>query len=274
MTTTLSPDERAAAGRARFRELHDGSGIFVIPNPWDVGSARILEHLGFEALATTSSGFAATLGRLDQHVTRDEVVDHVAAITAAVTIPVNVDSERCFADDLAGIATTVELLAGAGAAGLSIEDYDPATKAIDPIGLATERVAAAAEACARHGIVLTGRAENVLYGRTDLDDTIARLVAYRDAGAGCVYAPGLTALDDIRRVVDAVGVPVNVLALSGAPSVPDLATVGVRRVSTGGSLAWAAYGAMADAARELKAEGTSTYLERVLPRAVRNAALG
>jgi 2-methylisocitrate lyase-like PEP mutase family enzyme len=272
--TTTPPADRAGAARARFRELHAADGTFVIPNPWDVGSARILEHLGFEALATTSSGFAATLGRLDQQVTLDELVAHVAAITAAVAIPVNVDSERCFADDLAGIAATVELLAGAGAAGLSIEDYDPATKAIDPVGLATERVAAAAEACALHGIVLTGRAENLLYGQSDLDDTIARLVAYRDAGAGCVYAPGLSAIDDIRRVVDAVGVPVNVLALPGAPSVPELASVGVRRVSTGGSLAWAAYGALADAARELKSEGTSTYLEGVLPRSVRTAALG
>jgi 2-methylisocitrate lyase-like PEP mutase family enzyme len=268
-----SPSGRAATVRARFRELHT-SGTFVLPNPWDVGSARILEHLGFEALATTSSGFAATLGRLDQHVTRDELVAHVAAITAAVAIPVNVDSERCYADDLAGIATTVDRLAEAGAAGLSIEDYDPATGAIDPIGRAAERVAAAAEACARHGIVLTGRAENLLYGIADLDDTIARLEAYASAGAGAVYAPGLTALDDIRRVVDAVGVPVNVLALPGTPSVPELAAIGVRRVSTGGALAWAAYGALADAARELRSDGTSHYLEHVLPRSVRTAALG
>jgi 2-methylisocitrate lyase-like PEP mutase family enzyme len=269
---TNEPNPRTVAARARFRELHDTPGTFVLPNPWDVGSARILEHLGFVALATTSSGFAASLGRLDARTARDEVVAHVAAITAAVDLPVNVDSERCYADELAGIATTVELLAGAGAAGLSIEDWDPTTDAIDPIEVATARVAAAAEACRRHGIVLTGRAENHLRGVDDLGDTIARLRAYRDAGADCVYAPGLAALDDIRRVVDEVGVPVNVLALPGGPSVPELATVGVRRVSTGGSLAWAAYGALVDAARELKAEGTSTYLERALPRSVRAAA--
>ncbi len=259
--------------RQRFHTLHAG-GTFVLPNPWDVGSARILEHLGFVALATTSSGFAATLGRLDQHTTRDELVAHVAAITAAVDIPVNVDSERLFAGDTKGIAKGVDLLADAGASGVSIEDYDPATQAIDPLGLAVERVAAAAETCDRHGIVLTARAENHLYGVTDLDDTIARLQAYRGAGAGCLYAPGLSDLDEIRRVVDAVGAPVNVLALPGGPSVPELATVGVRRVSTGGSLAWAAYGALVEAAQELQSTGTSTYLGRAMPRPMRNAAFG
>ncbi|MEZ5217652.1 MAG: isocitrate lyase/phosphoenolpyruvate mutase family protein [Ilumatobacteraceae bacterium] len=136
--------------RDRFRRLHDG-GCFVIPNPFDVGSARILEQLGFPALATTSSGFAATLGRHDQHVTRDELVGHVAAICAAVSIPVNVDAERCYADDLDGIGATIELLAGAGAAGISIEDYDPVAGAVDSIDRATERVAAAVEACRPHG---------------------------------------------------------------------------------------------------------------------------
>ena len=259
--------------RQRFHTLHTG-GTFVLPNPWDVGSARILEHLGFVALATTSSGFAASLGRLDQHTTRDELVAHVAAMTAAVNIPVNVDSERLFADDTAGIAEALDLLADAGAAGVSIEDYDPATQAIDPLGLAVERVAAAAEACARHGVVLTARAENHLYGVTDLDDTIARLQAYRAAGAGCLYAPGLSDIDEIRRVVDAVDAPVNVLTLPGGPSVPDLAAAGVRRVSTGGSLAWAAYGALVAAAQELQSTGTSTYLGRAMPRPMRNAAFG
>jgi 2-methylisocitrate lyase-like PEP mutase family enzyme len=256
--------------RRRFQELHE-SGTFILPNAWDVGSARILAHLGFEALATTSSGFAATLGRADQQTTRDEVVAQCAAITKAVDIPLNVDSERCYADDVAGIAETVDLLADAGAAGLSIEDYNPLTGRIDALEVATERVAAAAKACARHGIVLTGRAENHLHGVTDLDDTLARLHAYRAAGANAVYAPGLTSIEQIKRVV-AVGAPVNVLALRSGPSIPELAAVGVRRVSTGGALAWAAYGTLVIAARELQSEGTSTYTDRTLPADIRAAA--
>jgi 2-methylisocitrate lyase-like PEP mutase family enzyme len=254
-----------------FRTLHE-SGTFLLPNPWDVGSARILAELGAVALATTSSGFAATLGRGDQRVTRDELVTHVAAITAAVTVPVNVDAERGYAADPAGVAETVELLAEAGASGVSIEDFDPVSGTIEPLGAAVERIAAAAEVCDRHGIVLTGRAENYLYDVTDLDDTIARLAAYRDAGATCVYAPGLRDLADIGRVVTETGAPVNVLALPQGPSIPELAGVGVRRVSTGGALAWAAYGALVTATRELQETGTSTYLTRALPRDLRDAA--
>ena len=259
--------------RRRFRALHE-SGTFVLPNPWDVGSARILEHLGFVALATTSSGFAATLGREDQQVTRDELVAHVAAVTAAIDLPLNIDAERCFADDTAGIADTVDMLAAAGAAGISIEDWNPATGGIDAIGVATERVAAAAEACRRHGIVLTGRAENHLHRAGDLDDTIARLRAYVAAGAGCAYAPGLVALDDIARVVREAGAPINVLAFRRGPSVPELASVGVRRVSTGGALAWAAYGGLVSAARELLDTGTSTFQDGAISREMRSAALG
>lgn len=257
--------------RVSFRQLHE-TGTFVLPNPWDVGSARILEALGFPALATTSSGFAASLGRADGRAGRDELVAHVAAITAAIEIPLNVDAERCFALDVDGIAETVDLLAAAGAAGLSIEDFDPATDRIDAQDVAVARVAAAAAACERHGMVLTGRAENHLHGGRDLDDTIARLRAYRQAGAGAVYAPGLTSIDDIARVVRDVGGPVNVLALPGGPSVPELAAVGVRRVSTGGSLAWAAYGGLVSAARELQSTGTSTYLAGALPADVRARA--
>jgi len=257
--------------RRRFHELHE-SGTFVLPNAWDVGSARILAHLGFEALATTSSGFAATMGRADQQATRDEVVAHCAAITKAIDIPLNVDSERCYSDDLTGIAETVDLLAEAGAAGLSIEDYNPATGGIDPLDVAAARVAAAATACARHGIVLTGRAENHLHGITDLDDTLARLHAYRDAGASAVYAPGLTSIEQIKRVVREAGAPVNVLALRGGPPIPELAAAGVRRVSTGGALAWAAYGSLVIAARELQTDGTSTYTDRTLPADIRAAA--
>jgi 2-methylisocitrate lyase-like PEP mutase family enzyme len=172
-----------AERRARFRALHERKQIFVMPNPWDVGSARVLAAAGFEALATTSAGFAWTLGKHDQHVTRDELLEHVAALAAATELPLSVDSERCFASDPAGVAETVSLLADAGAAGCSIEDYDPATGQIDDVATAAKRVAAAAEAAHRgQGMVLTARAENHLYGRGDLDDTIERLAAYRAAG--------------------------------------------------------------------------------------------
>ncbi|MCM4078465.1 isocitrate lyase/PEP mutase family protein [Paractinoplanes hotanensis] len=244
--------------RDRFHALHE-SGTFLLPNPWDAGSARLLESLGFPALATTSSGLAASLGKRDQQVTRPELVAHVAALTAAVGIPLNVDAERCFADAPDGIAETVDLLAEAGAAGISIEDYDPATARIETLESGIERVAAAAEACARHNIVLTARAENHLYGYDNLDDTIERLRAYRAAGADVVYAPGLSTPGDIGRVVTEVACPVNVLAVPGAPSVAELAALGVRRVSTGGALAWAAYGALRDAARELLDAGTTTF---------------
>ena len=183
--------------QARFRALH-ADGIFVMPNPWDVGSAKLLASMGFEALATTSAGLAWSLGKLDMQVTRDELVAHVAQLAAATALPLNVDSERCFPDEPGGVAETVRMLAGAGAAGCSIEDYDPATDAIDSIELAAERVAIAAEAAP---LVLTARAENHLHGVDDLDDTIARLVAYRDAGADAVYAPGLADLGSIARVV-------------------------------------------------------------------------
>jgi 2-methylisocitrate lyase-like PEP mutase family enzyme len=245
----------------RFRELHVRDEIFVMPNPWDVGSARLLATLRFPALATTSAGFAWSLGKLDQHVTRAELVDHVRALAAATDLPLNVDSERCYADDARGIAETVGLLAEAGAAGCSIEDYDPATDSIDDVAVAAERVEAAARAAhARpEPMVLTARAENHLYGAGDLDDTIARLVAYRDAGADVVYAPGLTDVAEIARLVAEVRAPVNVLALANGPTVAELGGVGVRRVSTGGSLARAAYGALLAGARELLDHGSSAY---------------
>lgn len=258
MTPTLSPQER----RARFVELHTRHEVFVMPNPWDIGSAKLFAGAGFDALATTSAGFAWALGKHDQHVTRDELVDHVRLVAAATDLPLNVDSERCYADDLSGIADTVGLLHDAGAAGCSIEDYDPATNAIDPIALAVERVAAAAAASHVDGdpMVLTARCENLLYGLGDLDDTIERLVAYRDAGADCVYAPGGLTVEQISTVCDAVGVPVNVLARPDGPSVDEIGAAGARRVSTGGSLASTAYGAAMVGARELLDAGTSTYL--------------
>jgi 2-methylisocitrate lyase-like PEP mutase family enzyme len=259
----------SSANRDRFHHLHQRDQIFVMPNPWDIGSARLLESLGFEALATTSAGFAWSLGKHDMHVTRDELVTHVAALASAVAVPLNVDAERCFAETPAGVAETAELLVDAGAAGFSIEDWNPAENRIDPIEVAVERLAAAAAVAHRgaHPMVLTGRAENHLHGVTDLADTIARLVAYRDAGADVVFAPGLSKLDDIRAVVDAVGIPLNVIALPNGPSVAELAAVGVRRVSIGGALARAAYSAMIRGARELLAYGTSSYTSSNLPAA-------
>lgn len=257
--------------RQAFRSMHH-DGTFVIPNPFDIGSARLLQHLGFGALATTSAGFAATLGRMDQRISRIELVDHVANLCRAVSLPVNVDAERCFAEHVPGIAETVGLLAEAGAAGLSIEDWNPDTGALDTLDVAAERVAATVAAAARTEMVVTGRAENHLHGVQDLDDTIARLRAYASAGADVVYAPGLTDLDQIARLVQEVSVPVNVLVLRGGPTVSELASVGVRRVSTGGALAWAAYAGMYTAAAELHVNGTTGFLNSALPFATRAAA--
>lgn len=262
--------------RARFRALHAREQLFVMPNPWDVGSARLLAACGFEALATTSAGFAWSIGKHDQRVSRDELVMHVASLAEATSLPLNVDSERCYPDEPGGVAETVALLADAGAAGFSIEDYDPATGEVDPIEVAVERVALAAEAARRlpDPMVLTGRAENHIRGVDDLDDTITRLAAYRDAGAHVVYAPGLQDLDQIAAVVRAVGVPVNVLALANGPTVAELASIGVRRVSAGSSLAAAAYGALMAGARELSTDGTSRYAEGGVSRDALRAAFG
>lgn len=243
----------AGERRARFRELHAADRLFLLPNPWDAGSARLLTALGFEALATTSAGFAWSLGKTDQTVSRDELVVHVAELAGSTDLPLNVDSERCYPDDPGGIAATVTLLADAGAAGFSIEDYDPTADRIDEVEVAAARVAeaAAASSALDEPLVLTGRAENHIHGIDDLDDTIARLVAYRDAGADVVYAPGLVELGQIEAVVEAVGIPVNVLLRPGGPTVAELASVGVRRVSTGGSLAWLSYAALVEGARGL-----------------------
>ena len=268
------PADRAAqtqavlmqAERARvFRALHDGPEPLLLPNPWDAGSARLLASLGFAALATTSGGFAATLGRLDGAVTRDEALGHAAAIVAATSLPVSADLENAFADEPAGVAETIRLAAAAGLAGCSVEDFT--RRDDDPIydlGLARERVAAAGEAAAAAPgpLVLTARAENYLHGRTDLADTIRRLQAYQEAGADVLYAPGLTSLDDIRAVVSSVDRPVNVLTLAGAPTVPQLAEAGVRRISVGSAFANAALGALASAARELREQGTYGFLDQ------------
>jgi 2-methylisocitrate lyase-like PEP mutase family enzyme len=268
----------AADRRAAFRALHERDRIFLMPNAWDVGSARLLATVGFEALATTSQGFAWAIGKLDQTVTReegvarDDLVPHVAELAEATPLPLNVDSERLYPDDPGGVAETVRLLADAGAAGCSIEDYDPATGSIDEVGPAAERVATAV--AAKGDVVLTARCESHLYGGADIDDTIARLVAYRDAGADVVYAPGLTDLGQITAVVEAVGAPVNVLALPTAPPVAELESAGVRRVSVGSLLSAAAYGALVAGARELLDEGTSTYAAGRVPRDLVERAFG
>jgi 2-methylisocitrate lyase-like PEP mutase family enzyme len=246
----------------RFLELHRGETPLLLPNPWDVGSARLLASLGFEALATTSSGFAATLGRLDGSVGREEALAHAASIVGASELPVSADLENGFAADAAGVAETMRLALAAGLAGCSVEDYSGDDDApIYGLGEAVERVAAAAHDGPVH-MVLTARAENYLRGRPDLDDTIARLQAYERAGADVLYAPGLTDLRDIQRVVEAVELPVNVLALPAAPSVAELASVGVRRISIGGAFAFAALGALVEAANELRGEGTYGFWAR------------
>jgi 2-methylisocitrate lyase-like PEP mutase family enzyme len=248
----------------RFLALHHGDKPLLLPNPWDIGSARLLAWLGFEALATTSSGFAATLGRLDGSVTRDEAIAHAAAMVAATPLPVSADLENCFADDPDGVAETIRLALDAGLAGCSIEDYSGREDApIYEVELAAERVRAAAAVA--HGghvhLVLTARAENYLHSRQDLADTIARLQRFQEAGADVLYAPGLTSLDDIAQVVRSVDRPVNVLLRPNGPSVAQLATVGVQRISIGGAFAFAALGALVQAARELQAGESATFFD-------------
>jgi 2-methylisocitrate lyase-like PEP mutase family enzyme len=247
-----------AALRDRFRALHVPGTPLVMPNAWDAGSAALFASLGAAAVATTSSGFAATLGRRDGHVTRDEALAHTAALAAATALPVNADLEDCFADDPAGVAATIAAAAEAGAAGASVEDWSH-DGAIHAVGAATERVAAAVEAARASGLVVTARAENLIRGVQDLGDTIARLQAYQQAGAEVLYAPGLFSIDDVRAVTSSVDRPVNVLLVPGGPTVDQLAEAGVARVSVGGTLAWVAWGAVAEAARELLTEGTQGY---------------
>jgi 2-methylisocitrate lyase-like PEP mutase family enzyme len=255
----------AADSAARFLELHQPGRPLLLANAWDVGSARVLVLLGFEALATTSSGHAATLGLLDGSVTRDQALSHAAQLVEAVGVPVSADLENGYAHGPAEVAETVKLAGGTGLAGCSIEDFtgdhdDP----IYDLDLAVERIAAAARA-AHDGptrLVLTARAENHIHGRQDLADTIARLQAYEEAGADVLYAPGLTSADQIGELVRSVGRPVNVLARPGAPSVSELAQLGVSRISVGGAFAFAALGALVEAATELRDSGTYGFAER------------
>lgn len=250
----------------RFLALHQRGRPLLQPNAYDAGSARVLVSLGFEAIATTSSGFAATLGRLDGGVTRDEALAHAAQLAAAVDVPVAADTENGFADDPDGVAEMVALACGTGLAGCSVEDFT--RNRSDPIyelGLAKERIAAAAEAAHRGPtqLVLTARAENHIHGRNDLDDTITRLQAYQEAGADVLFAPGVTSLDDIRAVVSSVDLPVNVLAAPACPKVDELASAGVARISVGGAFAYAALAGVIDAATELRDQGTYGYWAKV-----------
>jgi 2-methylisocitrate lyase-like PEP mutase family enzyme len=248
-----------------FLALHRPGEPLLLPNPWDVGSAKLLASIGFSALATTSSGFAATLGRLDGSVTRDEALAHSSLIAAATDLPVNGDLENGFADDAQGVAQTIRLAIDAGLAGCSIEDYTGRDD--DPfysLERAAERIEAAAEAAGAE-LVLTARAENHIHGRDDLADTIGRLQAYQEAGAHVLYAPGLRSAGEIRSVLSSVDSPVNVLALPGVPQVPELAEMGVARISVGGAFAFAASGALVAAGRELLEQGTYGYWETAGP---------
>lgn len=257
---TPSPDVAA-----RFHELHHGSTPLLMPNAYDAGSARLLAHLGFQAVATTSSGFAGTLGRRDGHVTGDEAVAHGAALAAVVDVPVSADLEDGYGESPEDVAATITAAVAAGLAGASVEDHTRRPDApVYERSLAVARVSAAAEA-AHAGpvhLVLTARAENLLYGQGDLADTIERLQAYQEAGADVLYAPGLQDPDDIATVVRAVDRPVNVLVRPGGPAVAELGELGVARISVGGALSWVAAAAVADAARELLDAGTTGFLAR------------
>lgn len=239
-----------------FLDLHRPGDPLLCPNPWDVGSARLLASLGFAALATTSSGFAATLGRLDGDPTREESLASAAAIAAAVSVPVTADLEDGYAPTPAGVADTVRAAIDGGLAGCSIEDWDG--ERLYPREVAVERVAAAV-AAAGDAIVITARAENHIHGVDDLDDTIERLRAFGAAGAHVLYAPGLSRIEDVRAVVEAVSRPVNVLMRPGGPTVAELAAAGVARISVGGAFAFAALGALTEAATELRDAGTTGY---------------
>ena len=249
----------------QFAELHAGDA-FVIPNPWDAGSARVLAALGFKALATTSSGFAFTLGRLDGGVTLDEMAEHTAALDAATELPVSVDLENGYGPDPEHAARAIARVAEAGAVGGSIEDYDRELDRLYEPSAAAERVSAAAEAARGLGFpfMLTARAENHIRGNPDINDTIARLQAFEEAGADVLYAPGLRSDEEIRAVCSAVSKPVNVLALPGM-SFAAIVAAGAQRVSVGGGLAWVAVKAFADAASAIRDEGDFSVLTGGLP---------
>jgi methylisocitrate lyase len=261
--------ETTQSDRCRiFRQLHQ-SGCFVIPNPWDLGSARLLTRLGFPALATTSAGFAWSMGRQDNHLTLEEALAHFRSIAGGVDVPVNGDFEGGFAAEPFSVAAHVARAAVTGVAGLSIEDStgDASAPLVD-FTLAVERVRAARRAIddAGTGVLLTGRSEGFIVGRPDLAETIRRLVAFAEAGADCLYAPGIRSMADIRAVVQAVAPkPVNVLVGSDFATVQDLADIGVRRISVGGALARTAWAGFLQAAKEIAERGTFANLARAVP---------
>jgi 2-methylisocitrate lyase-like PEP mutase family enzyme len=240
-----------------FRTLHEGEP-FVIPNPWDAGSAKVLEKLGFKALATTSSGFAFTLGRRDGDVTLDEVITHTRALAAAVEVPVSIDLENGYGEQPEDAALAVARAADAGAAGGSIEDYDPRGRLYE-LSHAAERIVAAAEIARDSGFVLTARAENHIRGHPDLEDTIRRLQAFEAAGADVLYAPGLATVDEIRAVCDAVSKPVNVLARANL-TFAEMAGAGAQRISVGGALTWVALAGLVSAAERIRDDGDFSAL--------------
>jgi 2-methylisocitrate lyase-like PEP mutase family enzyme len=249
-----------------FRALHERDSAFIIPNPWDVGTARLLTHLGFKALATTSAGYAFSVGMRDYRIGRDEMIAHVGAIASATDLPVSADLENGYGDAPESVAETIRLAAAAGVVGGSIEDTTHRPE--NPIyeyGVAVERVRAAAEAARAlpWSFTLTGRAENYLWERPDLKDTIKRLQAYQDAGADVLYAPGLATKEDIAAVVRSVDRPVNVvMGLRGVPlSLAELSQLGVKRISVGSALTRAALGAFLRAAREMREHGTFTFAD-------------
>jgi methylisocitrate lyase len=266
-----------ASLRQTFRQLHD-AGCFVMPNPWDLGSARVLARLGFEALATTSSGFAWSLGKPDNRVTLEEALGHFRVLAAGVDVPINADFEGGFAVAPEAVEANVTAATSTGIAGLSIEDStgDPLNPLFD-FSLAVDRVRAARRAIddSRTGILFTGRSEGFIVGRPDLAETIRRLTAYAEAGAACVYAPGLRAKEDIAAVVRAVApTPVNVLVGSDFTTVADLGAIGVRRISVGGALARIAWTGFLDAAHEIAGRGTFASLGRAVPFAEINGKFG
>ncbi|WP_036554382.1 isocitrate lyase/PEP mutase family protein [Nocardioides insulae] len=248
-----------------FLALHRPGEPLLMPNAWDLGSARILAELGFAAVATTSSGYAATLGRRDGRVTREEALGHAGAMAAAVGVPVSADLEDGYAEDPAGVARTVAEAVAVGLAGCSIEDHSG--REDEPIRTpeaARERIEAAVEAAAGSGLVLTARAENYLHGRPDLGDTIARLQSFQEAGADVLYAPGIGSPADIATLCRELDRPVNVLLVPGGPGPAELAEFGVARISVGGTFAWTALSALVESARDLLAGGTG-FFDRVQP---------
>ena len=261
MTSLPSKSEQAARAE-RFLALHQSGSPLLMPNAWDVGSARLFASVGCEAIASTSGGFAASRGRLDGAMTRDEVLAHCGDLAAGVQIPVSADLENCFADDPEGVAATIAAAKEYGLAGGSVEDFtrDRDTP-IYELAQAAERVRAAAEAAHAGPVrfVLTARAENYLHGKKDLSDTIARLQAYQEAGADVLFAPRVVEPAELRRLLADIDVPLSVLVTPNAPSVPELAEFGVSRISVGGAIAVASYGFAVAAVKQLRDEGTTNY---------------